>query len=292
MLRFYHEQAQGKANAFAGRVAVTLIDVARYHVQIDKGDLDALKRIAAKLPSLPADLTEKNKALLRALESDDIRARLLFLPQRLLAEVAAKLGGPTLPFVAAQVAVALDIALVAPLRPQNLCRLNWRRHFAEPNGSRGKLLLHIPAAETKTRKQELVFELPNDVARRLRWYRKEILPRLGADPNGDLFVTRGGQPKSQATLSQQITETIGEKVGIHMTPHQFRHLAAVLYLEDHPEDFETVRALLGHAWSKTTLVYAGSSSRRAGKAFAGFVAAQRDKLKLKAGARRRSRPGR
>jgi integrase len=292
VLRFYHERAQGKANAFAGRVAVTLIDVARYHVQTGNEDLGPLKRIAAKLPSLPVDLTEKNKALLRALESDEVRARLFYLPHQLLAEVAANLGGPNLPFVSAQVAVALDIALVAPLRPQNLCRLNWRRHFAEPNGSRGKLLLHIPAMETKSRKQELVFEPPNDVAKRLRWYRKEILPRLGADPNGDLFVTRGGEPKSQATLSQQMKEIVGEQVGIDMTPHQFRHLAAVLYLEDHPEDFETVRALLGHAWSKTTLVYAGSSSRRAGKAFAGFVAEQRDRLKLKPGARRRPRPGR
>ena len=65
-----------------------------------------------------------------------------------------------------------------------------------------------------------------------------------------------------------------------MTPHQFRHVAANLYLEAHPEDFETARALLGHAWSKTTLVYAGSSSRRASRAYGEHLIQQRDALKF------------
>ena len=64
-----------------------------------------------------------------------------------------------------------------------------------------------------------------------------------AIPGGDLFVSEGGKRKSQETLSQQITEIIGERVGIHMTPHQFRHLAAIAYLEEHPEDFQSVTDL-------------------------------------------------
>ena len=61
-----------------------------------------------------------------------------------------------------------------------------------------------------------------------------------------------------------------------MTPHQFRHLAAVLYLEAHPEDFQTVSDLLGHAFAKTTLIYAGSSSRRASRAYGKLVIEQRE----------------
>ena len=71
------------------------------------------------------------------------------------------------------------------------------------------------------------------------------------------------------------------KVGIHMTPHQFRHLAAVLYLEAHPEDFQTVSDLLGHSFAKTTLVYAGSSSRRASRAYGKLVIEQRQAAALK-----------
>jgi integrase len=65
-----------------------------------------------------------------------------------------------------------------------------------------------------------------------------------------------------------------------MTPHQFRHFAAILYLEARPEDFETVRNLLGHGWSKTTLIYAGSSTRRAGQAYGKAMMEQREALKF------------
>ena len=65
-----------------------------------------------------------------------------------------------------------------------------------------------------------------------------------------------------------------------MTPHQFRHFGATSYLEEHPEDFETARGLLGHAWSKTTRIYAGSSSRRASQAYNQHLFKQREALKL------------
>jgi integrase len=149
-------------------------------------------------------------------------------------------------------------------------------------------LLHIPAQETKSKLQDLVAEIPDDVARRLRWYRRQILPRLNADVNGPLFVTKKGSAKTQETLSHQITQIIGRRIGLHVTPHQPRHLAAIWYLDEHPEDFETPRAFLGHAWSKTTRVYAGSSSRRASRAYANFLFSQRDALKLK----RKRRPNR
>jgi integrase len=280
VLRHYHERADKKPNAFVIALAKTLIQVARYRVGASMDEIKQLKRIAGRLPSVPFDLTEKNKALLRRLKSPRLRAKLLFLPETLHAKVMNALEERPLPFVDAQVGSAIDILLVSPLRPQNLCGLNWRSHFQEPDGSRGRLLIHIPAEETKGRRQEFVAEIPPEVAKRLRWYRRHILPLLNADPNGDLFVTKKGCPKTQETLSQQITEAISEYVGIHMTPHQFRHVAATLYLEDRPDDFETVRSLLGHAFSKTTRVYAGSSGENATRAYGNFLLKKRDELKL------------
>ena len=46
-------------------LAVTLIQVAQYHVGATKEEVGELKHIAAKLPAVPFDLTAKNKALLR-----------------------------------------------------------------------------------------------------------------------------------------------------------------------------------------------------------------------------------
>jgi integrase len=280
VLRYYHERADKKPNAFVIAVAKTLIQVAQYHVGDSMDAIKRLRRLAGKLPPVPIDLTEKNKALLRRLESPRLRAKLLLHPENLHAKIIKTFEARRLPFVDAQVALAIDILLVSPLRPQNLCCLNWRSHFQEPEGPRGGLVIHIPADETKGRRREFVAEIPEEVAKRLRWYRRHILPRLNADPNGDLFVTKKGRPKSQETLSQQITEAISEHVGIHMTPHQFRHFAAMLYLEDRPDDLETVTSFLGHAFPTTTRSYAGSSSRRAGRVYSSYLLRRRDELKL------------
>ena len=63
-----------------------------------------------------------------------------------------------------------------------------------------------------------------------------------------------------------------------MTAHQFRHLAAHRYLEARPEDFETVRQLLGHSFGKTTQIYAGLSGERASRAFGEIVIAKMEAL--------------
>jgi integrase len=148
---------------------------------------------------------------------------------------------------------------------------------------------YIPRDATKTKRRDLTFEVPPELAETIRGYRREILPLLGGDPNGDLFVSEGGERKSQETLSQQITETIAKRVGIPMTPHQFRHLAAVIHLEAHPQDFQTVSDLLGHSFAKTTMVYAGSSSRRASRAYGKLIVEQRQAAALKQQPRRRAK---
>jgi site-specific recombinase XerC len=119
------------------------------------------------------------------------------------------------------------------------------------------------------------------VARRLRWYRRTILPRLGADPNGDLFVTAKGIRKNQRTLTSQMLKTIKRSLGVHMTAHQFRHLLGNSYLDANPHDTETARLLLGHAWTKTTRIYVGSQTRRASRAYNEFLFEQREVLKLR-----------
>src|SRR3984893_10476064 len=263
VLRYYHDKANREPNAFVIGVSKTLIQVAQYHAGATPKEVGELKRLASKLPAVPFGRTPKNKALLRQLESERIRAKLLFLPEQLMGAVAKDLERGRVRFVEAQVAIAIDILLAFPLRPQNLSGLSWQNNLSEPNGPRVQLLAHIAARDTKSKKQDIVSEIPDEVARRIRWYRRHVLPRLGADVNGPLFVTKRGSRKKQATLTRQISDAIVRHIGIPMTPHQFRHFGATSYLEEHPEDFETARAMLGHAWSKTTRIYAGSSRRRA-----------------------------
>jgi integrase len=281
VLRHYLDRGKGHPNAFAVGLAKTIVQAAYHYVGVSQEQITQLKRIARKLPPIPFELTAKNKALLRQFESDRVRAELLFLPERLVADVAKESAEGKLDFVKAQVAVAIDFQLAIPLRPQNLSRLNWQRHFSEPDGPRGRLLLHIPKIEMKGGREDFNAEVPDDVARRLRWYRRHILPRLNADVNGDLFVTSKGVRKDQRTVTIQITRLIADLLGIHMTVHQFRHLAGASYLDANPEDTESARALLGHAYSKTTRIYVGSASRRASRAYNRFLFEQREALILK-----------
>jgi integrase len=280
VLRHYHDGANGKPNAFAVSLGKTVVAIAKYHVRVTPEDLSRLKQIAGKLPSIPFDLTEKNKDLIRQFDDKTVLARLLTLPYLLVQEARDRLetGRPHVQ-LPAQVALAIAILFAAPMRCQNLIALNWRDHIREPNGRRGPVSILIPASQTKTRRLDLAFELDRNTSDLLRWYRLVILPALGADPKGDLFVQPGGKRRGRSGLSSQITEAIHRHVGVHMTPHQFRHLAAALYLDARPEDFETVRQILGHSYGKTTLIYAGLSSERASKAFGLIVAAERERLR-------------
>ena len=119
--------------------------------------------------------------------------------------------------------------------------------------------------------------------------RLEILGKIIPDLSRLAVWPTAADPKpgAAATLTVQIIDAIMQHVGIHMTPHQFRHFGATSYLEEHPEDFETARQHLGHAWSKTTRIYAGSSSRRASRAYNQHLFKQREALKLMRSRRKR-----
>ena len=146
----YHLHANRQANAFVICLAQTLIQVAQYHVVASEEHITLLKRIASKLPSIPHELTPKNKALMRQFESDRLKAKLLFLPEQLVAEVTPTLEKGPLDFVRAQVAIAIDFQLAIPLRPQNLSRLNWGRHFSRTRRPEG-----TPAPPHSKRRDEV-----------------------------------------------------------------------------------------------------------------------------------------
>ncbi|MEW9837522.1 tyrosine-type recombinase/integrase [Mesorhizobium marinum] len=291
ILRHYLGEAPARPNAFATSIAKTLIAVAKYQVRVSFDELARLKKLAARLPAVPFDLTAKNKSLVQALHDERKLASLVALPETLFAE-AKRLhaaGKPCHP--CAHVALAIALLLIAPMRSQNLIALNWRTHVREFSGPRGALQLLIPASETKTGRQDHSFELDGRTSEMLRWNRKVLLPASGADPDGDVFALPGGKRRGQSSLANGIASAIEKHVGIKMTAHQFRHLAADRYLEKRPEDFETVRQLLGHAYGKTTQIYAGRSGERASRAYAEIVMAKAEALKREPkGKMRRRRP--
>ena len=189
VLRHYHAQAEGKPSSQAIGTGKTMIDIARYHAKLPDPDLRELKAIAGRLPPVDFDLSEKNKQLLRLLECEDTRARLLFLPQRLIRRAKQNLQNGHMDLVEAQVAIAVDILLVAPLRLQNLIAL--ASALQGDRWTERSLTLYIPKQETKTGKRELVFELPEEVAEHIRWYPARDPPACRQRRRGSLHFPQG-----------------------------------------------------------------------------------------------------
>jgi integrase len=68
-----------------------------------------------------------------------------------------------------------------------------------------------------------------------------------------LFPGHSGRRRHPEAFSRDLSEFIFEQTGIRMHAHLFRHFAAKLYLDAHPEDVETARRILGHKSLKTTM---------------------------------------
>jgi integrase len=86
---------------------------------------------------------------------------------------------------------------------------------------------------------------------------------------------QGREPKTAIAFSQQITIRIEKAVGVRVTPHQFRHAAAAIYLKHRPGDYETVRRLLGHRSIQTTIdFYCGLQTTQATEQFGKLIRQQ------------------
>jgi integrase len=115
------------------------------------------------------------------------------------------------------------------------------------------------------------FDIPSHLAKMLIEYRESLAPaHIGHRPTR-LFVHTDGAPKAQSTVAYLIGTYAKRRAGITLTPHQFRHLAAKIMLDANPGNFEGVKQVLGHKNLKTTMIYAGMNSRRAGRHHQGLI---------------------
>ncbi len=233
MLRHMWKENGGKLSAYTHGVAGTLVAVAKEWARLPADKLEILKGIRRKLGSLAVQPAGSGRA-----------------------------------FLLYQDALAIDILLHAPLRMENLASLSYERHLRWVQGQGKPALLVIGADETKNH-EKIELELPATLADRLWTFRNAIAPQvIGSKPNR-VFVTWAGTPRGQGTLALAISKIVRRRLGVNLTPHQFRHFAAKIYLDRNPGGFELVRQLLGHKNLKTTInAYAGINTKRAGRAHA------------------------
>jgi integrase len=254
-LRFLLERRGGKPTRHLQNMVYTLRSLAQW-TGADADDLAEITRLCRRLNPGAAGLTQKNRATLR--QFDDARnvdALLsLSLPRTLVSRARHRRGSSSLyAALDVQVAVAIELLLVAPVRIGNLVSVMLGRNLVRIRRN-GPQHLVFPGAEVKN-EEDLEFPLPAETTQLLDLYCREFRPQLSASPGDWLFPGENGSHKRPATLAVQVGKRIRALTGLTVTPHQFRHVGAKLFLDANPGCHEVVKRVLGHRSAETTAAY-------------------------------------
>ena len=244
---------------------------------LDQAELDRLDEMRVALEQHRREgLTQKNLQLIRQVLTDGVWSEVVSLPNLLMQQArAAKDHAPIKAAISAQLAVAVAILSFAPVRLSNLVSIELGQNLIKPGGLNTPYWLVFPHYDVKNR-VDLSFQFDQPLTDLIDEYIQEFRPaRLRGANASWLFPGEGGQPKHRLQFSKQITARIQKAIGLRITVHQFRHAAAAIYLKHHPGEYETMRQLLGHRDSQTTIrFYCGLQTMQATEQFGKLIRQQ------------------
>ena len=262
-LRWLYERNGKKTSKHIGEIAWAVRCYAVKYRTCDYETLAFYKRAIERLRVNTPGLSDKNRTAMAQFNDPKAVTRYVALPSTLWSKAVAI--GMTVEGrnkrkeaqLMVQAAVAIEIAMFAPIRIQNLSTIRLDQHIS---WNANRLRLSFPAHEVKN-DQALDFLLPVEASERIKRYINEWRSLFMPATNPHLFPGRNGKPKDQSALRNQMKKAIFDHTGLQMTPHQFRHAAAKLLLDAKPGHYEVVRKLLGHKTLTTTYAhYAGAET--------------------------------
>jgi integrase len=290
-LRFFYARGGDRVTEQVLIMAARAYKVAKHHKSMLAQDVEELAAIWKKVREaapVQRGLTAKNRKLLERLEDQAFADRLLMLPKRLM-ETAVGTKNPGIAAGLARDAVAIELLLLCGMRVGNLVDLRIGetiRRYGE--GRHARWVIEIPPEKVKNN-QPLRFVLPEESAWLLELYlEKWHLSWCG--PSEWLFPNSTQGHIDTKVLSTIIAKRTQRLLGVPITCHQFRHLAAEIYLRDDPNGIGVISQHLGHRDLNTTRrFYAREQTRVATKRYQEVLARNR----AAAGARKRkSKPRR
>jgi integrase len=274
-LYFFLERRGGRSTTAIVELAGALKAIARHHLRLDKTHLDRMVAISRKLDVGRRGLTEKNRALLRQFDDPANVVGLLGLPLKLIG-IAARNRNLRAGALQAQIAVVIEILIMAPIRFGNLCGLDLEQNLVRPSRRSKELHIVFPGEDVKNR-EPLEHPLPQPSIDLIQLYLNEFRPQLASPNCTALFPGRSGGAKGANTLRGQIFQTIRSHTGLKMNPHLFRHAMAKIYLDAKPGGYEVVRRVLGHrSIDTTTAYYTGVETAAAVRHFDGVISKLRE----------------
>jgi integrase len=225
-------------------------------------------------------MTPKNLALIRLVLTDGVWSRVADLPEQLMQQARLKRRhAPVRAAVLAQIAVAVAILSVAPVRLGNLASIRLGKNLIKPGGPYSIYWLTFRKYDVKNQ-TALQFKLDEMVTGIIDEYVHDFRPALMRGSNADwLFPGESGEHKEKISFSTQIVERVQKSTGLRITVHQFRHAAGALILKHRPGEYELVRRTLGHKSIQTTInFYCDLETTQASEIFTDIV---RHRLDLK-----------
>lgn len=251
ILTHYFNKAGARATRFTGHLAYVLKRVAQVYVHADAATIKTLSQYFARMQPKHIGLSEKNEKNLRDLD-DRGKAMLLAVPQMLIKRALQANRPRRQMAVDLKIAAVVGLILYAPVRGENLCAIRLGHHLTIPPDPRADGLLHFAAHEVKNR-IEITLTVPSEVLRIIRLYMAHARPLL-MDPTLPMLFPISKR-KDQDFLNHQVKKRVRDLTGLNVNIHLFRHIAAKLYLDDHPGEYEVVRNLLGHTRIQTTISF-------------------------------------
>ena len=238
-----------KPNQHYYRLAKLLVRIAKSAPTPDPEHIARLEEAERKLRDKSKGISKKMWARLRILVDEENTNKILMLPHDVMQEIDRE--KPTITDAwSLQSALIVSLLLVAPMREATLAFLDIEKHFKRE--SKDRFLLIIPQEETSNGRA-LEFIIQGTTLKILMLYLKTYRPLLAPKTNTTLLVSRTGRQKLASELSLQIEKFIKKRTGLTINIGLFRHFAAYLHLRHNKDDVETVRRLLSHVYSETTV---------------------------------------
>jgi integrase len=150
-------------------------------------------------------------------------------------------------------AVATELLLICSMRVGNLIDLRLGetiRKFGK--GAKAQWVIDVPGEEVKNGRPLRYPPLLPDSGRLLEEYLADWHHRWCGHGLVWLFPDSNGGHVDRKVLSASIAKRARRHVGVRITAHQFRHLAAELYLGEDPNGIGIVSQHLGHRDLNTT----------------------------------------
>lgn len=294
VMQFLHSRADGRITPQMFQLALRVRTIARW-CELPKSDLDRLDQIFRSVRDQRDQhrgMTAKNRALLDRLDDPRFRDLIHLLPFILL-ERARKNPDKSWAPALARTAMAIELLLVCSVRRANLVGLELDKSIRRiGQGDDAFWIVEHDAEEVKN-EEPLRFRLPDQTVAMLEAYLRDWRPKLCPSASPWLFPAADGSCINPKTMAYAVGAQSKRVLGVAITPHQFRHISAELFLQDNPEALFTVSQHLGHRDVNTTRrYYARSKQRQASRHYQEHILRGRETARIRIKrARRRTEGG-